>query len=236
MRDWFPISASSPFSDLSDLLRGPASEWGSLRCGCHPNCGVATFLMVDMQTREATPIPQFVNVERMLDDVERITDWGRSRRWTRWAVGCAFLRNWRPGRKPRGLKLGDLLDAFDSYTGSRLDRESGGKRFRFGMLAVMGMWFQDLWTYDFRRTEMCIIPYATQMGEISFCAYNTGVGWRKVVEEIHKASSVRDWFATKGRHEVYAGGREVALGEPAAPHPEHGPRPEDKGWAVQRKT
>ena len=23
---------------------------------------------------------------------------------------------------------------------------------------VAGMWFQDLWTYDFRRTEMCIIP------------------------------------------------------------------------------
>ena len=36
-----------------------------------------------------------------------------------------------------------------------------------------GMWFQDLWTYDFRRTEMCVIPYATQEGEISFCAYNS---------------------------------------------------------------
>ena len=51
---------------------------------------------------------------------------------------------------------------------------------------VAGMWFQDLWTYDFRRTEMCIIPYATQMGEISFCAYNTGVGWRQIVEKMHQ--------------------------------------------------
>ena len=40
------------------------------------------------------------------------------------------------------------------------------------------VWFQDLFNYDFRRTEMCIIPYATQMGEISFCAYNY-VGIRK---------------------------------------------------------
>jgi hypothetical protein len=49
-------------------------------------------------------------------------------------------------------------------------------------------------------------------------------------------ASVRDWFAEKGRHAVYAGGRAVELGAPAEPHPVHGPRPEDKGWAVQRKT
>jgi len=49
-------------------------------------------------------------------------------------------------------------------------------------LFIAGMWFQDLFNYDFRRTEMCIIPYATQQGEISFCAYNTGVGWRQIIE------------------------------------------------------
>ena len=52
------------------------------------------------------------------------------------------------------------------------------------MLFVAGMWFQDLFNYDFRRTEMCIIPYGTQMGEISFCAYNTGVGWRNIIEKM----------------------------------------------------
>ena len=62
------------------------------------------------------------------------------------------------------------------------------------MLFVAGMWFQDLWTYDFRRTEMCIIPYGTQMGEISFCAYNTGVGWRQIVEKMHKNATVAEWY------------------------------------------
>ncbi len=52
-----------------------------------------------------------------------------------------------------------------------------------GILLVAGMAFQDLWTYDFRRTERCLIPYATPLGEISFCAYNTGVGWRHVIEQ-----------------------------------------------------
>ena len=84
---------------------------------------------------------------------------------------------------------------------------------------------------------MCIIPYATQMGEISFCAYNTGVGWRKIVESMHKAASVRDWFARKGKHPVYAGGREVELAAAPSPvHPVYGPKPEDAGFAVQRKT
>jgi uncharacterized radical SAM superfamily Fe-S cluster-containing enzyme len=73
------------------------------------------------------------------------------------------------------------------------------------------MWFQDLWTYDFRRTEMCVIPYGTQEGEISFCAYNTGVGWRQIVENMHRVASTRDWFKEKGRHPIYAGNRPIAL-------------------------
>ena len=68
------------------------------------------------------------------------------------------------------------------------------------MMFVAGMWFQDLWTYDFRRTEMCIIPYATQMGEISFCAYNTGVGWRQIVENMHKNATVAEWYREHGKH------------------------------------
>jgi hypothetical protein len=81
------------------------------------------------------------------------------------------------------------------------------------------MWFQDLWTYDFRRTEMCVIPYATQEGEISFCAYNTGVGWRKIVENMHMVAETRDWFQKKGRHSIYAGNRNMPLGPGEIPLP-----------------
>jgi uncharacterized radical SAM superfamily Fe-S cluster-containing enzyme len=73
------------------------------------------------------------------------------------------------------------------------------------------MWFQDLWTYDFRRTEMCVIPYGTQEGEISFCAYNTGVGWRQVIEAMHKTATVADWHRSRGRHEIFAKGKSVPL-------------------------
>jgi hypothetical protein len=49
------------------------------------------------------------------------------------------------------------------------------------------------------------------MGEISFCAYNTGVGWRKIIEEMFQTASLAEWYKTKGRHEVYARGRNVPL-------------------------
>ena len=73
------------------------------------------------------------------------------------------------------------------------------------------MWFQDLFNYDFRRTEQCIIPYATQEGEISFCAYNTGVGWRNIIEKMHMTATLTKWYEEHGRHEIFAGGKNVKM-------------------------
>ena len=73
-------------------------------------------------------------------------------------------------------------------------------------LFIAGMWFQDLWTYDFRRTHQCSIPYGTQEGEISFCAYNTGVGWRQIVEKKHQTATLAQWYDKEGRHQIYTGG------------------------------
>jgi hypothetical protein len=82
---------------------------------------------------------------------------------------------------------------------------------RWNFLFIAGMWFQDLFNYDFRRTEQCIIPYATQEGEISFCAYNTGVGWRNIIEKMHMTATLTKWYEEHGRHEIFAGGKKVQL-------------------------
>jgi hypothetical protein len=60
---------------------------------------------------------------------------------------------------------------------------------------------------------MCIIPYGTQMGEISFCAYNTGVGWRNVIEKMKANATVGEWYRTKGRHPIYAKNQDLPLPE-----------------------
>ena len=85
------------------------------------------------------------------------------------------------------------------------------RRDRWNFLFIAGMWFQDLFNYDFRRTEQCIIPYATQEGEISFCAYNTGVGWRNIIEKMHMTATLTKWYEEHGRHEIFAGGKHVPL-------------------------
>ncbi len=54
-RDWFPLSLMGAFADFADLVHGPDADWGQVSCGCHPNCGVGTAVMVDKDTHEMVP-------------------------------------------------------------------------------------------------------------------------------------------------------------------------------------
>jgi hypothetical protein len=101
---------------------------------------------------------------------------------------------------------------YGKVTGDRTMEDISKRRGdRWNFLFIAGMWFQDLFNYDFRRTEQCIIPYATQEGEISFCAYNTGVGWRNIIEKMHMTATLTKWYEDKGRHEIFAGNKSVPL-------------------------
>src|SRR5207247_5865284 len=42
-------------------------------------------------------------------------------------------------------------------------------------------------------------------------AYNTGIGWRKIIENMHKTASVAEWNRKYGKHGVYAAGKNVPL-------------------------
>src|SRR6185295_1251056 len=67
MRDWFPLSAMNPFSDVVDRLLDPKAEFGSLKCGCHPNCGIGTVLLVHKKTVVATVMSN-LGLERALEE------------------------------------------------------------------------------------------------------------------------------------------------------------------------
>jgi uncharacterized radical SAM superfamily Fe-S cluster-containing enzyme len=215
MRDWFPLSALGPFGDLTDLLFAERAEWGALKCGCHPNCGIGTALLVHKKTRAMVPLAEVVDLDGLLADIQEITDAAQPRVVTLAEVALAICRRFDARRAPKGFGLATLVRQFFSQTGAR----SGGvgahaedaSEFEWRVLFVAGMWFQDLYNYDFRRTEMCIIPYGTQEGEISFCAYNTGVGWRQVVEKMHASAGVAEWYRTRGRHPVYAKHQKLPL-------------------------
>jgi 7,8-dihydro-6-hydroxymethylpterin dimethyltransferase len=223
VRDWFPISFMSTFSDWADLVHGPSADWGQLSCGCHPNCGIGMAVMCDKETKEYVPVTAFLKADRLATDVAKINDAARGRRMSLFGVTLSLLRNYDAFKAPTHFKLTDLLAKFDKcFGGTKRDygKVTGDRtmadiekrrRDRWNFLFIAGMWFQDLFNYDFRRTEQCIIPYATQEGEISFCAYNTGVGWRNIIEKMHMTATLTKWYGEKGRHEIIAGGKNVNL-------------------------
>jgi 7,8-dihydro-6-hydroxymethylpterin dimethyltransferase len=216
MRDWFPLSTYSAFTSVMDILQGPNASWGWSACNCHPNCGVFTLLVVNRRTNEWTPLFKFFDYERFMRDVKIITDTARGKRLTEAQLALAIMRNYRAEQAPKGFPISQIVGLFrpssekaDSDRNDRMNTRSASDEWR--VLCVEGMWFQDLWTYDFRRTEMCVIPYGTQEGEISFCAYNTGIGWRQIVENLHQTAGLAEWHRTRGKHEIYTNGKSVEL-------------------------
>jgi hypothetical protein len=138
-------------------------------------------------------------------------------------MALALMKNYDSFRSPTHFRMIDLLQKFDknyNATGRNygkvgpdrtIDDIMKRRKDRWNFLFIAGMWFQDLYNYDFRRTEQCIIPYATQEGEISFCAYNTGVGWRNIIEKMHMTATLTKWYEEHGRHEIFAGGKKVKM-------------------------
>jgi 7,8-dihydro-6-hydroxymethylpterin dimethyltransferase len=226
-RDWFPISLFSAFADFADMAHGPDREWGQMSCGCHPNCGVGAAVMVDKETKEMRPVSGFLNIPSLIKDMRKITDAARGKKFSMAMMALALLKNYNAFGAPSQFKLMDLLQKFDKtfglsgkdYGKSTPDRTIDDimrrRKDRWNFLFIAGMWFQDLFNYDFRRTEMCIIPYGTQEGEISFCAYNTGIGWRNIIENMHQNATVAKWYQEHGRHEIFANNHSVKLDDQA---------------------
>ncbi|MFI5176155.1 MAG: radical SAM protein [Terriglobia bacterium] len=222
-RDWFPLSFISTFADWADLVHGPGADWGQLSCGCHPNCGVGMAVMIDKETKEAAPLTSFLNTDRLARDVAKVNDGARGKSLSMLGMALAVMRNYDPFKATTHFSVFDLLKKFDKGFGASgkdygkvgadrtMEDIERRRRDRWNILFIAGMWFQDLFNYDFRRTERCIIPYATQEGEISFCAYNTGVGWRNIVEKMHMTATLTKWYEERGHHEIFAGGKKVNL-------------------------
>src|SRR4029079_11046070 len=160
--------------------------------------------------------------------MQKITDAARGKWMSNLMMGLALLKHYNPYKSPSQFTLYELFKKFDKsfgLTGKDYGKVSGDRSKddiekrradRWNFLFIAGMWFQDLFNYDFRRTEQCIIPYATQEGEISFCAYNTGVGWRNIIENMHRTATLTKWYEEHGRHEIFAGGKKVGIDQYAS--------------------
>ena len=108
-----PFRLSAPSPDFADLVQGPESQWGSLSCGCHPNCGVGTALMINKETKEWAPVPRFLDAQGLTKDVAAITDAARGKRFSNFMMAMALLKNYSPFQAPPSLRLRDLFRKFD---------------------------------------------------------------------------------------------------------------------------
>src|SRR5215216_2802324 len=122
MRDWFPLSAMNPFSDVVDLLQGPTADFGALKCGCHPNCGIGTALLVNKRTKQMVPLAEFLNLEQILKDMQQVADAGRTKTESLAAIALSLMRNFDVSRAPEGYGYTEFIKQFLSQIGA-----SGGK-------------------------------------------------------------------------------------------------------------
>ena len=180
-------------------------------------------VMIDKEMKEAVPVTAFLHGDQLAKDIAKVNDASRGKFLTVFGMALCLMKNYDPFKSPTHFKMTDLLKKFDknfNATGKdygkvgpdrSIDDVMKRRNDRWNFLFIAGMWFQDLFNYDFRRTEQCIIPYATQEGEISFCAYNTGVGWRNIIEKMHMTATLTKWYEEHGRHEIFAGGKNVSM-------------------------
>ena len=191
-RDWFPISYIATFAGFSDLSHGPDSQWGSLSCGCHPNCGVGTALMINKNTKEWSAGSAASSMHRQLTkDVTAITDAARGKEVFETSrdgdgdserlpafPGAAEPAAERPVDEGHLTRPGALLEARRRQEST--ERRNPERTYEDAMKRRN----EDPWNFLFiagvcgsricsttrfhAALEMCIIPYATQQGEQLF--------------------------------------------------------------------
>ena len=235
LRDWFPVSAYGAFAHLCDAFR-PGAVLGSLFNDIHPDHGIFSPVLMNARTAEMIPVATFFNVDQFIRDVVQITDSWRGAAVAKSLLSLSVVRNFHPGKAPAGFglrQIRDLLeDCFYRIAGSGEHWSDCAYSYTgpWKLVMVSAMIFQDLYNYDLSTISDATTPVATQEGEINFCAYNGG-RWRKIVEHLHQTATLASWHRTHPRHQIYAKGKHVELGE--GPTPAHLVQIESGGVTVE---
>jgi len=94
-RDWFPISFISTFAGFADMVKGNESQWGSLSCGCHPNCGVGTAMMINKDTTPGmAPVPALPRCRPTHQGRHRHHRRGSRQKFSNFMMAMALLKNY----------------------------------------------------------------------------------------------------------------------------------------------
>ena len=150
-------------------------------------------------------MPATIDVDRMLQGHQGDHGLRAEKVWTAFQTAPSILRNLRPSGIPKSpLALESRSD--HGWTHGRQARLSKKKRYDWRVFFIAGMWFQDLFNYDF-RVRKCASFRTRPRWERSLSARTQHR--RRLAED--RRGDVPDrvprgWYKTNGRHEVFARG------------------------------
>jgi uncharacterized radical SAM superfamily Fe-S cluster-containing enzyme len=189
---WYPLTTIVEFGRVIAYL----ADVDPIEFTCHPDCGFATYMVVDPDTGEMVPIMDYFDPLKVIDFANRF--WEKIKHKEKQPIkvfenllgdfgktldkGLNFLdKTQLRARFLLGVlqymkKPGKLMELF-----SRLllngDWESISS-FTHGTLLLSSMHFQDAYNMDIERARRCIVHFGVAMPdgsvkEISFCTMNT---------------------------------------------------------------
>jgi uncharacterized radical SAM superfamily Fe-S cluster-containing enzyme len=188
-RDWYPYGFVEPFNKLLEAINGQTQ----VAFSCNPVCGVGTYLVVNLQTEQALPVPAFADVEPLMKKIITLTESINSRHlFSSLTVANKFRKLkqfYHQDKGPEGWKFNDFIEFMMDFAEFRHrfpDNEArlktiGNTPFRSFLMASMH--FQDVYNYQIDRVKRCVIHYAAPDGRIyPFCTYNSGPYHRERIE------------------------------------------------------
>ena len=189
---WYPLTTIVEFGRIVAYL----SDVEPVEFTCHPDCGFATYLVVDPDTNEMVPIIDYFDPLKIIDFANRF--WEKVKHKEKQPIkffenllgdagktldsGLEFLdKTQLKARFLLGMlqytkKPGKLMDMFSRLL-MNADWESISS-FTHGTLLLSSMHFQDAYNMDIERTKRCIVHFGVAMPdgtikEIPFCTMNT---------------------------------------------------------------
>jgi len=189
---WYPLTTVVEFGRIVAYL----ADVEPIEFTCHPDCGFATYMVIDPTTNELVPITDYFDPLKVIDFANRF--WAKIKHKEKTPVrfftdllgdagksldkGLEFLdKTQLKARFLLGMlqytkKPGKLMEMFSRVLLNG-DWESISS-FTHGTLLISSMHFQDAYNMDLERARRCIVHFGVAMPdgsvrEISFCTMNS---------------------------------------------------------------
>jgi len=190
--DWFPLSCTTPITELIQALRNEPNVMVS----CHPLCGIGTYFFVD-KNKKPTPVTRFLDIKGLFDDIQKQADKLKNKttfkslynNLSKFSLFSSANKHFDESKAPEGLTLTKLGQTIEGLLDKKAGRGKNDGTYTYKTLMVAGMHFMDSYNYDVERVKRCVIHYSAPDGRLyPFCAYNSGLVFREGIEKQYSCS------------------------------------------------